>query len=350
MTVITHTIRKASDLHTHIRQGELLPFIAQLTAKNFANILAMPNTNPAKLTGPEAVAYRKEIEPHAPGTNILTTIKITPETTREMIKEAVDLNIKAGKLYFGITTNEAEGVKSIEPYLDAIRAMEEFGMILLIHGELAYGPDGKKIINLRREEAFIPIAKRIVEQFTQLKVVFEHITTAAMVDFVLHYHIADRGRIAATITVQHLRDDIDAVLGFTTPQGEGINPHNYCKPVLKMPEDRERLLWAATSGLSCFYFGSDSAPHTKETKECGCGKPGVFSALTRIETLAEIFEEAGKLDMLEGFLSIFGPQFYGLPIPEETITLVKEEWEIPAQYAGVVHYRQNEKIQWRIKE
>lgn len=348
----TTTIKRPSDLHTHIREGELLPQIAKVTAKNFAYIEVMPNTTKPILTGPEAIAYRDLAEQHTGSTRVIPSIKITPDTTEAIIWEAVSLGVKAGKLYFGITTNEAEGAKTIDPYLPALRVMEKYGMMLLIHGEMAYNKDGSKIINLRREEAFVPTAKRIVNEFTELKVVFEHITTKEMVDFVHESYKNGNDRIAATITVQHLRTDIDAVLGYVDPTtgGEGINPHNYCKPVLKYPEDREALLWAATSGLGCFFFGSDSAPHLTENKECCCGKPGVFSALTRIETLAEIFDAADKMNMLEGFISIFGPEFYGLLQTNETITLINEPWEIPAEFAGITNYRKGETVSWRIVE
>ncbi len=336
-------------MHTHVRQGDMLPAIAKLTARYFANIEVMPNTLPPKLTGAEAIAYYNEIRPHTGDTEVIVSIKITPNTTEEIIEEAMGLGVKAGKLYFGITTNESEGARGIEPYYIALKAMEKHGMILLVHGERAYDPNGNKIINLRREEAFVPIALQILEMFPELKVIFEHISTARMVQVVNYAH-KTRGKVAATITVQHLHDDIDAVLGFTTENGEGINTHNYCKPVLKMPEDRIELLSAAISGRPCYFFGSDSAPHTTETKECCCGKPGVFSAMTRIETLCEIFEEANALDKIEGFLSVFGPKFYGLPPTTETITLVKESWKIPKEFAGVTNYRQGERISWRIKE
>lgn len=352
MTLQTLTIKKPSDLHTHVRQGDLLPEIARITAKNFAYIEIMPNTTPAKLTGPEAIAYGKEVEQYTPGTKVIPSIKITAETTPEMVKKAVELGVKVGKIYYGITTNETEGARGIEPFMPALKAAEEYGMIVLIHGEMAYKPDGSKIINLRREEAFLPIAQNIVMNFPKLKIVFEHITTKAMVDFVVECHRQDPGRIAATITVQHLQYDIDGVLGFVGPEGgEGINVHNYCKPVLKYPEDRAALIWAATSGLICFFFGSDSAPHTTENKYTCCGKPGVFSALTRIETLAEIFEKEGVLETrFEGFISIYGPKFYGLPETTETITLVKKPWKVPQTYVGVTNYRENEEIQWKVEE
>ncbi len=342
------TIRKPSDLHTHVRQGEMLPEIARITAFRFAYIEVMPNTTPSKQTGPEAIAYYNEIRPHTGDTEVIVSIKITPETTEEIVEEAVRLGVKVGKLYFGITTNEAEGARGIEPFYPGLRAMEKYGMILSVHGEAAYDPDGKKIINLRREAAFIPIAEQIIADFPHLKVIFEHITTGAMVNFIVNN--SSNRSIAATITDHHLRDDIDSILGFVTASGEGINPHNYRKPIPKFPEDRDALVWAATNGLPCFFYGSDSAPHATETKECCCGKPGVFSAMTRIETLAEVFEKAGKLNKLEGFASIFGPLFYGVSPSRETITLVKEPWQVPVEFNNVTNYRQGEEISWRVKE
>ncbi len=339
------TILRPSDLHVHVRQGEILGDLATLTAQHFAYIMPMPNTTPAKETGPQVMAYLEEIKPYIGWTKLVGIMKITTNTTAEIIQEARALGVRAGKLYFGITTNNAEGERSIEPFFPAFKAMEEAGMILCIHGERAYDATGKKIINLRREIAFLPFAQKIITTFPNLKIVLEHITTKEAVALV----VRAGSNVAATITVQHLQSDIDAVLGFVDESGgEGINPHNYCKPVLKYPEDREALIRAATSQSGKFFFGSDSAPHSIDKKECCCGKPGVFSALTRIQTLAELFENERKLDTLEGFASIFGPQFYGLPLPEDTITLVKEPWVVPSEYAGVRHYQSGAQIQWKI--
>ena len=346
------TIIKPSDMHTHIRQGEQVPYLASITAKNFAYIEVMPNTNPAILTGPEAISYKKEAEKHTNGTVVIPSIKITPETTEEMIREAKELGILAGKLYFGITTNEKEGARGIEPYLAAITAMEKYSMILLIHGEMAYKSDGTKIINLRREEAFVPIAKSIVKDFPMLKVVFEHITTAVMAIFVECCHKKNPGQVAATITAHHLMGDIDSILGHVNEDGgEGINPHAYNKPVNKMPEDRDVLRQMAIRGLPCFFFGSDSAPHPREAKESCCGKPGVFSAKTRIESIFQVFEEEKSLHTIEKFLSINGPTFYGLPVSTEKITVVKEPWVLEEiEYHDVRHARAKETIQWKVLE
>jgi dihydroorotase len=132
----------------------------------------------------------------------------------------------------------------------------------------------------------------------------------------------------------------------------GIRPHYYCLPVLKRETHREALIKAATSGDKKFFLGTDSAPHAQYTKENACGCAGCYTAHTAIELYAEAFENAGELGKLEGFASFFGADFYGLPRNKETVTLRKQEWQVPGSldFAGsqLVPLRAGEKMKWKL--
>jgi dihydroorotase len=217
--------------------------------------------------------------------------------------------------------------------------MSELGMILQVHGEVTH-PD---VDVFDREARFIDqVLVPTVERFNTLKVVFEHITTRAAADFVIHA----RDAVGATITPQHLlmnRNDL-----FTG----GIRPHHYCLPVLKTEPDRRALLDAIASGNPRFFLGTDSAPHARHTKETTCGCAGIFSSHAGIELYAEAFEAIGALPQLEGFACEYGADFYGLPRNSEKVTLTKEAWAVPEHYpfgsAELVPLRAGEHIGWRL--
>ncbi|MDH4192035.1 MAG: amidohydrolase family protein, partial [Betaproteobacteria bacterium] len=177
-----------------------------------------------------------------------------------------------------------------------------------------------------------------------LKVVLEHITTRDAV----HYVELTGPHIAATITAHHLLLNRNALfLG-------GIRPHYYCLPVLKREEHRQALVEAATSGNPKFFLGTDSAPHARHTKEASCGCAGIYTAHAALELYATAFEEAGALDRLEEFASVFGARFYGLPRNGDTITLVREAWEVaetlPFGEHDLVPLRAGETLPWRIAD
>jgi len=218
--------------------------------------------------------------------------------------------------------------------------MAELGMPLLVHGEVT----GRDVDVFDRETRFITeVLAPTITRHPQLRVVFEHITTRAAVDFVR----AARAGVAATITPQHLLHNRNAIF-----EG-GIRPHYYCLPILKTEPDRTALLDAATSGSPRFFLGTDSAPHAQHTKENACGCAGMFSAHAGIELYAEAFEAAGRLERLEGFASDFGADFYGLPRNADRIKLVKRPWQAPANYAmgdanRLVPMRAGESIAWQL--
>jgi dihydroorotase len=170
----------------------------------------------------------------------------------------------------------------------------------------------------------------------------EHLSTAAAADFVWMH---GGGNLAATVTAHHLEITLDDVIG------DKLRPHHFCKPVAKHPNDRRRLISAVTEpGQTKFFLGTDSAPHNRGAKEHDCGAAGVFTAPLALPLLAGIFEQHGALDQLEAFTSVNGASFYGLPLNEGTLTLVREPWTVPDEYSGVVPLRAGKTLQWKVKE
>jgi len=227
--------------------------------------------------------------------------------------------VVAMKLYpAGATTNSDAAVSNLKHLEPVFETMSEEGLLLLIHGEVT----DSDIDIFDREKVFIDRHLRgIVERFPELKVVFEHITTKDAVDFVS----GASEKVAATITPQHLllnRNDI--LVG-------GIQPHNYCLPVLKRNTHQTALREAVVSGSPKFFLGTDSAPHEKHLKESSCGCAGCYSAWSAIELYTQVFEDLDVLDKLEGFASFYGADFYGLPRNIDTITLTKQQWQVPEE-------------------
>ena len=246
---------------------------------------------------------------------------LTDKTTPEEIKKAKATGkIVAAKLYpAGATTNSDSGVTSIKNIYPVLEAMQEVGMLLLIHGEVT----DSSIDIFDREKVFLEtILADVVTDFPTLRIVLEHITTKDAVEFVNNAP----ENVAATITAHHLLYNRNHMLA------GGIRPHYYCLPILKRNIHQQALIEAATSGSKKFFLGTDSAPHYKDKKEAACGCAGAYTAHAAIELYAEAFEEAGALDKLEGFASHFGPDFYGLERNKDTITLVRESWTVPASY------------------
>ena len=316
-------ITRPDDWHVHLRDGDLLNHVAPYTAQQFARAIVMPNLQPPVTTVTQAVEYvdrivnaigESDFEP-------LMTLYLTDDTSaEEIILAEKSCFVKAVKLYpAGATTNSSAGVTDIRKCDDALSAMAEAGLPLLVHGEVT----DPEIDVFDREKAFIDqVLMPLMNRFPKLKIVFEHITTADAVDFVLNTGLT----IGATITPQHLLLNRNAMF-----KG-GMRPHNYCLPVLKREQHRQALLLAATSGNRKFFLGTDSAPHARDKKESSCGCAGIFSAHAAIEMYATAFEECNALDKLENFASFNGPDFYGLSRNTETITLKRTPWQIPESY------------------
>ena len=338
------SILKPDDWHVHLRDGQALAAVAHFTARRFGRAIVMPNLKPAVTTTDLARAYRERILAALPAGirfEPLMTLYLTEHTAAPEIDRAVESGLVHGvKLYpAGATTHSDAGVTDIERVHPVLARMQERGMPLLIHGETP----AAHVDPFDRETRFIDeVLAPLVERFDSLKIVLEHVTTRRAVEFVR----GARPGVAATITPQHLLHNRGAIFA------GGIRPHYYCLPLLKREEDRQALVAAATSGNPRFFLGTDSAPHERGAKLAACGCAGMFTAHAAIELYAEVFEDAGALDRLEGFASRFGAEFYGLRPHQERISLIREEWTPPPQYdfggGHVVPYRAGEPVRWRL--
>ncbi|HYD33061.1 MAG TPA: dihydroorotase [Methylophilaceae bacterium] len=339
------TITRPDDWHLHLRDGLALQSVLPDTAFRFGRAIVMPNLWPPVTNTELAQAYRSRILkalPEGMRFEPLMTLYLTDNTDPGEITKAKDSGIVHGiKLYpAGATTNSDSGVTSLEKCNKVFEAMERVGMPLLVHGEVT----DPAIDVFDREKVFIERnMEPLLRRFPGLRVVFEHITTRDAADFVL----ATEENVAATITAHHLLMNRNAIFA------GGIRPHHYCLPVLKREEHRQALIKAAVSGNPKFFLGTDSAPHAKSAKESACGCAGIYTAHAAIELYAEVFEQADALDMLEGFASFHGPDFYGLPRNKDRITLEPEAWvvadELPLGDDGLVPFRAGQTIGWRIK-
>lgn len=315
------------------------------TARCFARAIVMPNLVPPVTTAEMATQYAERIRAARPANSSfepLMTLYLTDQTSAQDIVAAKQAGVVACKLYpAGATTNSDAAVKGIESLYPVFEAMQEQGLLLLIHGEVTEA----HVDIFDREKAFIDqYMVKIVNAFPQLKVVFEHITTADAAEFVLQAS----DNVGATITPQHLMlNRNDLLVG-------GVRPHNYCLPVLKRNTHQQALQEVVKSGSRKFFLGTDSAPHAKDRKENACGCAGCYSAWSAIELYAEIFDQLGALDKLEAFASFNGADFYGLPRNQGTITLVREEWQVPSQVTladgtEMVPFHAGATLQWRLQ-
>ena len=316
------TITRPDDWHLHLRDGAALASVLPHSARQFARAIVMPNLKPPITTTAMAQAYRERILAALPaGVRFepLMTLYLTDNTDADEIRRAQDSGfVHAVKLYpAGATTNSDAGVTDLTRCYKTLEAMQEAGMPLLVHGEVT-DPD---IDLFDREAVFIDrVMRPLRRDLPALNIVFEHITTKDAAQYVAE---AD-GPIAATITAHHLLYNRNEIF-----KG-GIRPHYYCLPVLKREEHRQALVAAAISGDERFFLGTDSAPHAIGAKETSCGCAGCYTALHAMEMYAEAFDRAGALDKLEGFASVHGPAFYGLPRNTDTVTLKREAWTLPA--------------------
>ena len=318
----TITLIRPDDWHLHLRDGAHMASVLPHTARQFARAIVMPNLKPPVTTAADATAYRERILAALPAGmrfEPLMTLYLTDNTDPDEIRRAQDTGfIHAVKLYpAGATTNSAAGVTDLRKCYKTLEVMQDLDMPLLVHGEVT----NHDIDLFDREAVFIErVMRPLRRDFPELKIVFEHITTRDAAQYVAEAE----GPIAATITAHHLLYNRNEIF-----KG-GINPHYYCLPVLKREEHRLALVTAATSGDERFFLGTDSAPHAIHAKESACGCAGCYTALHAMELYATAFEQAGALDKLEAFASLNGPAFYGLPVNEDTVTLKRETWTIPA--------------------
>lgn len=337
------TIRRPDDWHVHLRDGEMLGAVVGYTARQFARAIVMPNLTPPVITVAAAEAYRGRILDALPAGADFTPLMVcylTDDADPAEIARGYEQGVFAGcKLYPAhATTNSAHGVTDIRKLTGLLETMQRIGMPLLIHGEVT----DRDIDIFDREAVFIErVLTPLVRDFPALKIVLEHITTAEAAEFV-----AGSGpQIGATITPQHLIINRNAIFD------GGIRPHAYCLPVAKRERHRLAVRKAAVSGSPKFFLGTDSAPHGIGRKEAACGCAGIFNAPYAMESYAQVFDEEGVLDRLEGFASEHGPNFYGLPLNEGTVTLKREDVTVEDVVTHgdirVVPFHAGETMRWR---
>jgi dihydroorotase len=340
------TIRKPDDWHLHVRDGAMLKAVLPFTAKNFGRAILMPNLVPPVSTTAEAAAYRERALAALPEGSTFTplmTCYLRDDTDPDDVERGFRDGVLTGvKLYPAhATTNSSAGVADLKSVFPVLERMQKIDMPFLLHGEVT-DPD---VDIFDREKVFIertliPLAKA----FPGLRMILEHLSTKEGVDFVA----SARPQVAGTITPPHLSQTRNDMLS------GGLRPYLYAMPVLKTAADRTALRKAATSGESCYFLGTDSAPHHYSRKVSCCGVPGMFSAPVALETYAKVFEEEGALDRLEAFASVNGAAFYKLPVNSETITLEKSAWLAPQEVnvdgpeERAIVYRGGETIEWQV--
>lgn len=339
------TIRRPDDWHLHFRDGAAMRSVVPFTAKQFARAIVMPNLSPPVTTVEAGAAYRERILAAVPAgltfTPLMTAYLTDATDGNELARGHAEGVFTAAKLYPAhATTGSAHGVTNVANIMRALEHMAQIGMPLLIHGEVT----DSHVDIFDREAVFIEqTLSKLVRDLPELKVVFEHITTADAVAFV----DASGPNVAATITPQHLHINRNAMFA------GGIRPHAYCLPVAKREVHRLALRKAATSGHAKYFLGTDSAPHDKSAKESACGCAGIFNAPYALESYAAVFDEEGALDKFEAFASENGPRFYGLPLNEERVTLERADIVVPElltlEGLNVVPFHAGESLRWRLK-
>lgn len=357
---MTGTLRTPDDFHVHLRQAPVLAPVVRETSRWFARALVMPNTVPP-VTSPDALRrYREEILAEVPADRSiepLMTFKVVPTLDPGDVAALAGAGAIGGKLYpQGVTTNSADGVSEVEPLYPVFEAMEANDLVLEIHAE------EPGVFSLDREEAYLPRVERIAARFPRLRVVVEHVSSAAAIEALAS--LPDT--VAATVTVHHLLLTLDDIVG------DELRPHHFCKPIAKRGRDRRAIRDAVFSGDPRVFFGSDSAPHPREAKEAACGCAGVYTAPVAIPLLARLFEEAGLplneatagsaaspgdvgarpryRPSLESFVSRFGAEFYRLPLNDATIRLVESEWVVPDLCDGVVPFYAGERLKYALDD
>ena len=321
------------DMHLHVREGAMQERVTPLTAADFAAAVIMPNLVPPVDNLERLLGYRSEIEAAAGEAAFDPLMMLFFRSYSEAELIAARPHIFGIKLYpAGATTNSEAGVKQLDAVEDTFARMEAMGIPLMIHGE-THG------FVMDRETEFLASYAHLAEKFPRLKITMEHITTRDAVELLDRYE-----NLYATVTLHHLMITLDDVAGGL------LNPHLFCKPIAKRPEDREALLNAALKGHPKLMFGSDSAPHPVSKKECcGCAA-GLFTAPVCLPTLVELFEAHGALEHLQAFVSGNARGIHDYTPPVKTLTLARSGMAVPVRYGDVVPFRAGETIPWTVAD
>ncbi|CAM3869405.1 dihydroorotase [Arcobacter cloacae] len=335
----TFEINEPLDMHLHLRDADMLKLVGPLTSNTFSGALIMPNLVPPITTKEALLGYKQRIKEACAKDKFepYVTLFFKNDYSYEFLADIKD-DIIGIKLYpAGITTNSETGVASmdVEVLRPTLESMSKLGIPLCIHGET----NG---FVMDREKEFMPIYESIAKAFPNLKIIMEHITTKDAIELLDKYD-----NLYATVTLHHLLITLDDVAGGM------LNPHLFCKPIAKRPEDRSALLNAALKAHPKLMFGSDSAPHPKHKKECcGCAA-GVFTSPIALQVLTELFEKHDALENLNAFVSLNAQRIYNLFLEKKTIKLVKKDFTVPAIYEykneNVVPMYAGETILWSIE-
>lgn len=335
----TFEINEPLDMHLHLRDADMLKLVGPLTSNTFSGALIMPNLVPPITTKEALLGYKQRIKEACAKDKFepYVTLFFKNDYSYEFLADVKD-DIIGIKLYpAGITTNSETGVASmdVEVLRPTLESMSKLGIPLCIHGET----NG---FVMDREKEFMPIYESIAKAFPNLKIIMEHITTKDAIELLDKYD-----NLYATVTLHHLLITLDDVAGGM------LNPHLFCKPIAKRPEDRSALLNAALKAHPKLMFGSDSAPHPKHKKECcGCAA-GVFTSTIALQVLTELFEKHDALENLNAFVSLNAQRIYNLSLEKKTIKLVKKDFTVPAIYEykneNVVPMYAGETILWSIE-
>ena len=323
------------DMHLHLRDEEMLQTVAPLSSATFSGAIIMPNLVPPVSTKEELIAYKNRIN-SAIGDDTFTpymTLFFKPTYTKEFLESMGD-ELVAIKLYpAGITTNSEGGVSGfdVDELRPTLEAMSELEIPLCIHGET----NG---FVMDREAEFVSIYEMLATNFPKLTIIMEHITTKESVDALDKFE-----NLYATITVHHLMITLDDVAGGM------LQPHLFCKPIAKRPEDREALRKVALEGHPKVMFGSDSAPHPQDTKESSHCSAGVFTSPIALQILTELFIEHSTLENLQAFISDNAQRVYkNIQVPKKIITLEKRAFIVPQKYGTVVPMYAGEELAYSI--
>jgi len=334
MSVKIIKIRKPDDFHLHLRQGDMLKNVLPYTSNVFARAMVMPNISPPVKDLPSLLAYEDEIKKAAGSDFIpLMTFKLIPGMSPDLVHPLKKAGAVAGKYYpAGATTNAEDAVSDWEQIAPVLEIMEQENMVLSIHGEDPLAPA------LEREQAFLPVLDQIRRRFPRLPIVLEHLSSKEGVQWVKEQD----ERVAATVTLHHLLFTIEHLIG------GALRPHLFCRPLPKHDADRKAIRDLVFGNHPRVFFGSDSAPHLRSRKECNGAAAGAFTAPVLMPLLCELFEEQGKLDLLEDFCSLKGADFYGLPLNKGQLSIEKTSWTVPEEISAVVPLYAGRKISWKV--
>ena len=319
------------DMHLHLREGAMLQTVTPLSAQAFAGAVIMPNLVPPVDNRERLAHYRAAIHAASDSTLFEPYMTLFFKAYDEPTLRSLKTHVIGIKLYpAGVTTHSEAGVQTIEDAAPTLALMQELDIPLLVHGE-THG------FVLDREREFLVVYDYLATRFPRLTIIMEHITTREAVALLDRYP-----NVYATVTLHHLLYTLDDIAGGL------LQPHLFCKPLAKRPEDRDALLATALSAHPKLMFGSDSAPHPQSAKECSGCAAGVFTAPVALPRLVELFEQHHALDRLQAFVSDNAQRVYDLQPPARVVELEKTPWVVPERYGAVIPMHAGETLAWQV--